>query len=344
MWWKCILLTVFWLALARPGECSPIDLNEAIQQLQSWQAKIQTIRVISQTTTIGPSFTPDRKPGDSNGVQQSDWIWDRSGRSRDAARMLIGGRVQSRTYRIANRLELIDITYPKGSAWNDTPTEVLIQPKTGNSAVGDFYWLRPIWFHNMWLGDQLAELQKSGKVNVTVTEDGLLMIRQIYESLVLDPNHGYLPRQIYGVIVNEYREIEPGFWFPWKGEYNHVYDDKEFVKSADVHLQWEIKQVDLNTELPDALFEFPVGNGTHVVNSITKERYIHVQVGEKLIKKPDPAVFIPPTEVFLNGLKGWPGLFAVLVFGGMTVLICVQRRRARLAAPVTQDVDDNDEP
>lgn len=240
-------------------------------------------------------------------------------------------------------MELIDIKYPNRSSWNDAPTDVLIQPKYGNSAVANYYWLPAIWIHNEWIMDRLEAMRKSGKVYSTVTEHGLLQIGQISESLVLDPNHGYLPRQIAGVIVNEYREIEPGFWFPWRGEYHYVFDDKEWVKSPDVHLQWEIKQVDLNTKLSEALFEFPIGNGTHVVNSITKESYSYVKEGEKLIKKPDPpdpAVFIPPVEVFLNGLESWPGLFAVLVFGGLTVLIGIQRRRARLASAVVETVAD----
>jgi hypothetical protein len=52
MWRNFMLLAVKWLALATPGECAPIGLDEAIEQQKQWQVKIQTIRVMSVTTMM----------------------------------------------------------------------------------------------------------------------------------------------------------------------------------------------------------------------------------------------------------------------------------------------------
>ena len=360
MWWKCILLTVFWLALARPGECAPIGLDEAIEQQKQWQAKIQTIRVMSVTTMIGRS-TP------SDDVDQTEWIWDRSGRSVAAEHQLIDGRLQRRTHEIVIGFKSFDVRYHAGEPWSEPPTELSISSDpTGRASWGSHYWLKAIQSHNQWLCDRLEDLRKTETPKVLVTPEGFLQIETSTETIVLDPNHNYLPKELKRTTdfatcttVKEYREIEPGFWFPWKGEYHDVYVGQNWYKGDDIHRQWEIKQVDLNPSLPEALFEIPKGDGTREDNWETQEHFVYIQEGQELIKRkaprvllkpdrsvikmPDPAVFMP-LQVFLNGLKSWPGLFAVLVFGGLTILIRVQRRRARLAAPVTQDVDDVLEP
>ena len=359
MWWKCILLAVFTFVMASPGECAPINLDEAIEQLQKWQAKIQTIRVMSVTTMIGQS-----RP--SKHEVQSEWIWDRSGRSLAGESQLIDGRVQRRTHQIVHGSEFVYIQYRTGSPWSEPPTALSIDRNTIRIAYwGSYDWLDVILSHHEWLCDHIADLRKLENLKVSVTPEGFLQIESSTETIVLDPNHNYLPNQVKftsdqvtSTTVKVFREVEPGFWFPWKGEYHDVYVGQNWNKGDDTHRQWEIKQVELNSSLAETLFEIPKGDGTREDNWETQEHFVYIQEGQELIKrkappvllkpdfsvikKPDPAVFTP-LQVFLNGLKGWPGLFAVLVFGGLTILICVQRHRARLAAPVTQDVDDNDE-
>jgi hypothetical protein len=196
----------------------------------------------------------------------------------------------------------------------------------------------------------LEDLRKTETPKVLVTPEGFLQIETSTETIVLDPNHNYLPKELKRTTdfatcttVKEYREIEPGFWFPWKGEHHDVYVGQNWNKGDDTHRQWEIKQVDLNLPLSETLFEIPKGDGTREDNWETREHYVYIQEGKDLIKRkcspvilnpnfsvikqPNPPVFTP-LQVFLNGLTGWPGLFAVLVFGGLTVLIRVQRHRA----------------
>ncbi|RLS51990.1 MAG: hypothetical protein DWH91_17715, partial [Planctomycetota bacterium] len=128
-----------------------------------------------------------------------------------------------------------------------------------------------------WLGTRIsgvaaAETTASGLLRV----DGALLASSTDLCFVdLDPAHGYLPVRIESKLkgsqmsyfqVDEFREVQPGFWFPWKGSMNI---------NGNVLSHWEVKHVDLNTELPDSLFVPPMGDETYVINTITGKDYWH---------------------------------------------------------------------
>ena len=123
----------------------------------------------------------------------------------------------------------------------------------------------------------------------------------------LDPQHGYLPRlaenpgQGGGVSryrVDEFREVEPGFWFPWKGS---------LLINGTMLTRWEVSQVDLNTELPDSLFVPLMGDATYVVNIITGKQYWHAgKPPAHLVAAKAAAANPGPLPVNSNPLKAEP--------------------------------------
>ena len=349
---RCLPWLVFSYMLITAAQCPAADLDEAIEHLKRWQKKIVSIRVQSRETTLCDSNSQFRShfPGVKERVQHHDWAWEFIGNSQlegyaQSEEMQVHDGVPIyRNLIITHPSEIITVFYPREAPLSETPVKVEIASGFkflgGNSPPMSLVISGP-W----WLGDRLARKIESDHVSVTNT--GLLQVDlQLVEfspsTLFLDPQHGYLPCRVNGrsfselpddiphQTVDEFREIEPGFWFPWKGR-NFSGNAED---SSDSTHTWEVTQVDLNTELPLDMFQVPMGVGTHVDNSISGNEYIITETGMQMVNQRQPSLSnvpaqqITPLRAWIQEFVGWRVGLLLLGVGGVVVWFAA-RHRAR---------------
>lgn len=132
---------------------------------------------------------------------------------------------------------------------------------------------------NQWLWEPFAH----GEGEIVGTEDcggvQCLHIKLRFFDFWLDPEHGYLPRRIeyipapdakpgsvpgYGQKVDEFRKLDEGIWFPWKGNRWQNYGPPEEI------IRWAVDEVVLNEPIDMKLFEPPEpDHGTFVIDKLT---------------------------------------------------------------------------
>jgi hypothetical protein len=257
------------------------DLREAVSQLEEWQKRVICIRVLSRVTSDAATNAVIAESKAKTAVSELDFVWDDSGRFRDADTLWHDGVVRGRGFRSADRQHYYACGFPPAKdAADEFPTQVSIQENsiqhTSMKSTKQPFWV--LWDDGTrtWLADRLRNVSTAD-----TTAQGLLQIDGALVGMLpgyvvwLDPKHGYLPssaRYEYGTSytqyqIDEFQEVEPGFWFPRKGTIDLVVENKRHFQS------WEITKVELNPELPDSFFVPPMNRGTYIVNAITGQQY-----------------------------------------------------------------------
>lgn len=272
-----LISLVAYLGLVAP--CQAASLEEAITQLKNWHKRIITIRVQYRRSAFADTSAIVREFGLKSTVGEVDWIWEDTGRFRDSTTSYNDGHVAVRDIRIADFKQYYHLGAPADNQGSEYPARVTIYENSlaRTSAGGVDPALQYLWNNKTrtWLGDRLPDVTESSE-----TDDGLLKIdgsrlAKLICTIYLDPRHGYLPVKsempepngtVTRYTVEEFRELEPGFWFPWKG--SNMYEEVSLMT-------WEMTRVDLNTELPNSLFVPPMGNETYVHNTLTGKQYWH---------------------------------------------------------------------
>ncbi len=132
-----------------------------------------------------------------------------------------------------------------------------------------------------WLGNEVGALSIASGEEMHV--DGVPCRRALYpladglkRVLALDPTHGFLPKEVtfmnqsdsggrYRFVVHEFRRVEPGIWFPWRGE----------LWGAIHRQEWEVEEVELNASfLPSYFDPPPSGAGTRVFDGVQRRSYV----------------------------------------------------------------------
>lgn len=264
-------------------------IEEITTRLKEWESKIQTLRV--HTKTVCDPYAKMAVTAGLTGVKRiayNDWIWTKAGPYRHHRWVTYNGRPWMRSLDACDAVRAWRASYENGHNESD-PTDVkfsAINPN-GQSSPTPLYrlWGRlslltstsNVWIGepNFWIGEAnvwIGEAIKRGELEfVGVDEfDGrqcVLMRRTVglhrpdgplQENFWLDPAHGFLPVQIEiprfsKYDVKEFFEPEPGFFFPKRGQFLHRIED--VVEQAE---EWEITAVELNQELPAALWVPPV--------------------------------------------------------------------------------------
>ncbi len=314
MWPKCFLLLVMGVSLCMsPHPCEAADLQEAITQLQAWQKRIISIRLRSRETAEARSNVLLADSHLKTTLAEIDWIWEDSGRFRDSRRSYNDERFTGSSIRVADSRHVYIYDYPAQDPAREIPAQVTIHENTLRfTEMG--LWAMPHWIlwdnkTRTWLGDRLKDVTEA-----QITDAGSLQIDGQTVgtctegfTVTLDPQHGYLPQlaehpgqggQVCRYRVDEFRELEPGFWFPWKGS---------MLMNGNMLDSWEVTQVDLNTELPDSLFVPQLGDETYVVNSLTGKQYWHGGKPPAHLLAAKAAAANPgSTPVNINPLTGEP--------------------------------------
>ncbi|RLS51989.1 MAG: hypothetical protein DWH91_17710 [Planctomycetota bacterium] len=279
---KSLVVVVTWVALlAIPVEAEAADLSAAKSALQLWQNQIVSIRVQSQETAEAKTHAAFDGTDIQTSLGELDWVWEDTGRFVDSTVSYNDGIRNGKSLRVANSKQLYICDYPFRDAVCSIASQVTIHENSLRFSEAGLFG-PPLWVlwdnrERTWLGTRLEKVTES-----STTGEGLIKIDGVQVSVsaencfvFLDPAHGYLPIRVESKLTNaqmsrftvdEFREVQPGFWFPWKGSLNIG----GFALS-----QWEVKSVDLNTELPDSLFVPPMGPETYVINTITGKEYWH---------------------------------------------------------------------
>ncbi len=255
------------------------DLDEAKQRLTEWEQKIVSIRVISQFNSKPETNTLVKEAGYEFAGADHDWVWEDTGRFRDQSTSWNSSGISTRSLRMADYKRFYVLGYSAKNKKRGSPTSAGIYENNIRITSVKYYFNQPfqgLWDDTTrtWLGNRIQNAKEA-----RVTKNGLLEISGDpigMEGYIvrLDPEHGYLPRSIEneGFLlyqVEEFKEVEPGFWFPQKG--------MMLTTTTGYHSlqKWEIKQVELNPVFPDSLFVPPLADDTRVINAITGKQYWH---------------------------------------------------------------------
>jgi hypothetical protein len=267
-----LLLTALGIVDALP--CNADELSDAVAALRSWQNRIVSIRVRTRITSEAATDVMLREAGIRTAVGVKDWVWEDSGRYRYERLSYNDGRLVSRQLSLADYKRAYQLSYPAEDPARETPARLLINENVRNrkgiknGVIEEPLWI--LWAGN-WLGERIASV-----ASAELDSDGLLAfdgaaIGEDECTVRLDPRHGYLPRiatrQALRFQVDEFFEVEPGFWFPQNGSLAIS------IPNGDILHRWDVSQVDLNADLPESLFVPPRGGETYIVDQLTGRQY-----------------------------------------------------------------------
>ncbi len=326
MWYRTILWVMLVLLLSGRG-VDAADLAEAKQRLLEWEQKIFSLRVRSQIKSEAKTNTSVAEAGLKFAGADYDWTWEDTGRLRDQSTDWNDSRITSRSLRMRD----FDYSYKFEFQATDkelkNPTiltirENSIHPTTLNHIQPSF---RGLWDDatRTWIGERIKAVQ-----DATLTKDGLLEIDGTPldlkgEIVRLDPEHGYLPRSIeskgYQYQVDEFQEVEPGFWFPKTGTILMVSPDYHMLQ------KWEIKQVELNIVFPDSLFKPPLTDKTQIIyDFVDEKKWLEHNRPVKLQENAGPL------KMPLQQLAYWP-MWLFLVGILIILLLSIWKRQRRVS-------------
>jgi hypothetical protein len=256
-----LLCCLGWSAVSTADE---VTLDEIKAQLRRWEEQIPQFWMAWEVS------------GEAEGKRGSTkYEWARSPRDEEY-RHSIGQRYRHLVTRDAERGYFP--TYKLGASATDPPATL----RYGTPGRGPTQVVEPPFFglwsnhQDAWLGTSLTRLaaRRQGTRNWKGRELPLLIVQENPRreiELALDPEAGYLPRlakhvhmiegeQKDGFMneVTDFREVEPGFFFPWSGR---------FSSSGSVD-DWTMLEVRVNEPLDPALFRVEPGPETKIENAI----------------------------------------------------------------------------
>gem|GEM_PF-6380384 len=265
-------------------EASP-DLKAITAALTQWSESVANVR-FGWTVTFDPNseLAKDNKLQGVVRRAEVEWIWTDTGRLHHHRTVFWDDQPKMRSFQGADGQRVFSANYRMGKSEFTEPKGVTIALGTP-SAPGDVEPLFGLWYgrQHKWLAGMLAagkaRLDGFGdhkgnrypRLRVETSETTTLV-------LLLDPAHGFLPRLTetehlidgetkrgFPNEVDEFREIEPGVWFPWSGRFDQFID----VNS------WKMRSIEINQPLAASLFKPPIADGTDVTDLVAKRRYFH---------------------------------------------------------------------
>lgn len=277
-----------WIAVfALAGACVPAAGQERLQSiaqhLADWRSKFVNIRVRSV----------QRATNESGGELVEDWLWMDGGTCRHESKSRLHGKILYAAIHGSNGKQIFYASYEGTDGDTPLATNATISVADPSRRY-NLVWYTPLmvlWEPSTrtWLDERLRKPNRSdwnpsvyfelraadGAATRLISSNYSGEQRVTDDVIELDPEHGYLPREVtFGSSlgpstsyrVTEFREVQPGFWFPWKG----TLSDSTRGQHA-----WHIESVELNQDWPAVLFEPPIGPGTNVTDTIAGKSYVH---------------------------------------------------------------------
>lgn len=284
-----IVLLLVPCASLSAGE-KPPDADAIISRLAEWANRIDNLRMVWTVDFLDLDGKPLQGKSWIGNRFKYDWIWCRDGRWR--LRTIVFFDEDFRGYEVA--IDNGDIGYSANYRSPHDPLSRPISLTLGQSRLngerpGSRHSVVPLegpWsvFEQNWLGDRLnaeaADLTW-GTEKVGDTELPTVAIADEAWSPVylLDPDHDYQPRVTRkGTIfaeenrVEEFREIEPGFWFPVRGSNRHESD--EYAEMNHIE-RWSVETVEINCDYKKSDFEILPVHGTHVEDHFAQKSFTY---------------------------------------------------------------------
>lgn len=281
--WRCVLRLVFAAFVVgislpcRAADDPEGEMAEIVAAHKHWRESIVSVRMVWEV--VADPQSQFAKDNGSQGIErrdQTEFIWCDDGRRRVYTfSPSKDGLEIGRSLRCADGKQSFSVMYPyhKSDPENPDRVEVMPQSTPGEGGLAAYVPLLGLWYgsRNCWLSDMLSRkfVTFDGYENV----DGETLPRIKVEratgtmvSSILAPNHGYLPRRFVEADwqheITSYRLVDPGIWFPWAGEF-HTKSDRQ---------TWEMKEIQVNSNLNSKLFQPPIGPRTLVIDAVTGKR------------------------------------------------------------------------
>ncbi len=277
-------LMLAWAAAPCRAEDDPNgEMAKIAAAHKHWRESIVSVRFVWKTT-CGPN-APVVKGTKYEGVKRTsteEFIWCDDGRFR---LHMVGqhndGPEILRSLRCGNGQRSYSVSYDDGPSELEKPQSIgiLPQPTPGQGGGMVLVPLEGLWFsHRLyWLSEMISRdlVKFDGYADVMGEKMPRVKIEHVTPDFVftvtLNPQKGYLPRVFdYGpqsgtrIDILSYREIEPTLWFPWTGSFVSPFDPTT----------WEMKEIQVNSDLDPKLFEPPRMPGTVVVDVVNGERTV----------------------------------------------------------------------
>jgi len=252
----------------RTGAATDSDREQILAGLKAWRQRMVSLSFVERKTLHD-------NPEDV--ATYVAWVWTDRGHYRFHTWVTRGGVVDARSVDALGIARPWSAAYARGPSTEDRPQRLVIDipggsPSKGHKIVGAMW---GIWFPEaaIWLGERLLQddvvwgaREKIGMhecVRVTINDTG-----GGPTTYFLDPQVGWLPREIRGVWQREFLDFAeplPGWFFPRRGIWMRT----------DATGDFEITALEVNGPLPESLWQPPIADGTQVFDTLTMKTTIH---------------------------------------------------------------------
>jgi hypothetical protein len=262
------------LSLAVPSSTRGVSIEEALAARRAWRERVTSVKMQTRSKWRYETINNDGERQLEEREGTGEWTWDEVGWFHSASTTSKDGRVYYRSLHIQHLERNYRFHFSSDNPGDVFPTQVHIdriapyQTASPTGEPGRWYFdstRRP------WLPDLLATLTEfeetpDGKFEYDAHDYG-----HPQTHITLDPEHNYLPCRTRSdghndrQVIDEFREIEPGLWFPWRGHEEGGND----LRSK----EWEMVSLEINPELTSADFAPLLGPETYVIDNVSERAY-----------------------------------------------------------------------
>ncbi|MDX1966559.1 MAG: hypothetical protein SFV23_05255 [Planctomycetaceae bacterium] len=258
-------------------------MRAAIDAQAQWRSALVGLRL-----RIVIEFDPTSPVYRDSNVQaerihsEEDWIWCDDGRFRNEVWSYIDGRFSSHNLSGGDGRAQFNAEFIKSDPPDAPPLFIRLRPQVVRWAGISHNFLMGLWYRDehKWLADKLMDGEAIDQGLEMVDGHELRKIRiprrapQEPEAttdhlLWLDPRHQYLPRQYAfriregeqidrTLVVDEYREVVPGWWFP----------SKIHLTMTNMRTASSAPQIELNPQFEPQLFKPDLKPGVEIYDDI----------------------------------------------------------------------------
>lgn len=348
------LLTGLWTAQPARGDLPKAELSPRVAEvvarqkawLESWQSL--TLRVETHTVEAEGRYTSDRDVGTRGSFL---WKYDRQGYVRLEQVSFDGrGRCFARQSHILTPDRKIVAHYPLHTAgltfpeslritrhrWPLSAPELDILPLYGLFWYGRWF---PVGVEEGYLVTEKPPVERHGGVCPRIQFSNPSGAPRASEAgtITCDPRYGDLPCVWETsfpdrVEVDEYREVRPGLWIPWRG--TRVLGS--VARDARWKTEWVVTACDVDQPLVETEFQMPIGPKTSVTDEFnTVPEFAH----------PNPKAPQTIWEQWMasegrsGGKPRWAGILATALMGLVALLAAHRLWTARSTSPSPRAAD-----
>lgn len=340
----CFALCAVGLLCCTPSMSNAATKDEAITALAAWRQKFASIE-LTYTSVCRPAleerFPQLKEVAELHGKwgRRTRWRWADLDGYLDDRMSIEDGRIESRVLQGGTSLQGFTASSKRGvdqsEIWEQIQYRIPVgKPTAWAGVISPLY---ALWINarGKWL-DEIISTSESGSDAIPiewlsdVESEGQRLCRFVLKwpnqndgraprEYWLDPQHGYLPRRVFcptelpafDYEVNEFSEIETGWWFPSRGHFGNK-------TRTDVWDEWRVESVMINRSYTPRDFDPPApSEGTHLrlANGDIKRHRLRLPsdfTSPPVGTTPKPVVPIK-AEVGRSNFSRWSFLVAIVL-------------------------------